>query len=391
MIARRAQFVLGGALALAFPVVGAQRADTTVAWRVGPDPIFRAGGADAMDSVAQFTRVTGAVRLSTGHVVVLHGDETRWFDPSGKYLRTSTRRGRGPGETQYATGIVRMPGDTVAIEQRRPLKRVLIGPDGKVARDEAADDAKFRGLRRWAECREYVLPDLSRVACERIDAVTSRAPDPGPGLLRNYTRFVRVSRGLDSAIALGRDIGIEQFGLNLGGRSTTFIVHPFHARSYLAAGGSPWRIVIATNPEYDVEVWRPDGQLERTLRRPNARRAPTVMEREGAIPALERRARNDRALADRIVASVPTPALLPAVTDLAVSDAGEILVGREGFLPSQPATIVDVFSRNGVYLGILRLPPRFRIHAVGADYVLGVRLDEDDVPSVEVLRLNKRP
>ena len=40
---------------------------------------------------------------------------------------------------------------------------------------------------------------------------------------------------------------------------------------------------------------------------------------------------------------------------------------------------------------ILRLPPRFKMLDVGADYVLGRRLDENDAVVIEVYRLIKGP
>jgi hypothetical protein len=349
----------------------------------------RVGGAEAADTASQFVRVEGATRLADGRIVVLTQDETRWFDAQGKYLATSTRKGRGPGETQFAYGMVKLPGDTLAVWQPRPLKAVIVSPAAKVVREEMGVDQKFRAIRRWAECRGYVLADLSQLGCIREDT-TPRGPDPGPGLFRGYTRFVRVSRNADSAFHLGRDIGIEQFGVRIDGPRTNFIVHPLHARSYVASGGSPMRIAIATNPEYSVELWRPDGVLERTLTRTNARRAPTKREIDDALPViLKYNARGDAALASRLVAAVPVPAQIPAVSDLAISPEGEVLVGREGQLPSQQVSIVDVFDRRGTFLGELRLPRRFRMLEVGTDYVLGLRLDDDDVPSIEVYRLIK--
>jgi len=50
----------------------------------------------------------------------------------------------------------------------------------------------------------------------------------------------------------------------------------------------------------------------------------------------------------------------------------------------------DVFDRSGRWLGELALPPRTRLLDVGRDYLLGVRLDDDDVPHVEVYRLHRQ-
>lgn len=371
--------------------VGAQE---RVAWRASAQPIFSIGGAMATDTVAQFVRPDAAVRLSDGRVVVLESDQTRWFDATGKYLSTSTRRGRGPGETQYATSMIRLAGDTVVTEQRRPLKRIFIAPSGKVAREETPDDARYRSLGRWAECLDRMLPDLGRLGCLRVDSAPPRA-DPGPGLLRQYTRFVHVPRDLSAVHALGRDMGLEQFGVTVGDR-TRYLMHPFHTRSFAAAGGTPMRIAIATNPEYEVELWTPEGRLERTLKRENARRAPTARESEAAAAVLATSRmlgpqRDDPAEKARILGAVEVPRLLAAVADLAIASTGHVLVGREGHLPTQAATIIDVFDPAGRYLGILRLPQRFRMLDVGADYILGMRFDENDVVSIEAYKLAKTP
>lgn len=379
--------------ALAAAGSGAQSRDTAVAWRVAPQPVFRIGGAEAMDTAAQFARFSGAVRVSDGRVAVLTSDETRWFDATGKHLYTSSRRGRGPGETQQATAIVRMRGDTVAIEQRRPLKWVLFAPSGRFAREEVSDDAKYRTLRRWGECLERFLPDLSRIACARIDTGASN-PNPPPGLFHNYTRFTRVSRNLDSVFSLGRDMGFEQYVLSTGRGQVAFVRHPFHAQSWFTAGGIPMRIAIATNPEYAIEIWRPDGVLERTLTRAGARRAPTAKEQAdasafAAAPPRLGPPRPDAPDRAKLFDQMPVPALLPAVTDLAIAPGGEVLVGREGHLPGQSTTLIDVFNRAGNFIGVLRLPARFLITDVGADYILGRRLDQDDAIVVEVYRLIK--
>jgi hypothetical protein len=388
-----------GLAAAASVGASAQGRDTVVAWRVAAQPIFKVGGADALDTASQFNQVMGAVRLSDGRVVVLEADAARYFDAKGAFLHAGSRRGRGPGETQYATSIVRLPGDTVVVEQRgRPLKRVYIGSNGRFAREDVLDEATYRAMRRWAECLDIMLPDLSRVGCVRIDtsaAGRAAARSPGPGLLHTWTRYIRVPRSLDSAYALGRDMGFEQYGVDVGGQ-TRFLMHPFHTRSFIAAGGTPMRIAIATNPEYEIEIWRPDGVLDRTLRRANARRAPSAKENAAAAAATSVSPRlgpqrPGAVQADRaeLIKQVPVPTLLAAVTDLAVASTGEVLVGREGHLPGQPTTIIDIFNRAGNYIGILRLPPRFKILDVGTDYVLGRRLDENDAAVIEVYRLIK--
>lgn len=64
-------------------------------------------------------------------------------------------------------------------------------------------------------------------------------------------------------------------------------------------------------------------------------------------------------------------------------------MAREGNLSSHTLSLYDVFSATGEWLGEFRLPRRSSISEVGADYMLIVRLDDNDVPHAEVFRLHK--
>lgn len=46
-----------------------------------------------------------------------------------------------------------------------------------------------------------------------------------------------------------------------------------------------------------------------------------------------------------------------------------------------------VYAASGNPIGSVTLPPRFAVYAVGSDYILGKRLDQDDVEHVEVLHV----
>ncbi len=376
-------------------IVESRRPLRDSAWRLTPAPVTRIGSVAGDDPAQQFTSVQHARRLSDGRVVVVddEGVELRWFDASGHHLRTVTRRGSGPGEFRYVSALWRLPGDSVALQGGTGIKEAIFTPDGDYVREEALDYLRFRAMGHFGECGGPPLPDRSLLVCMELPGATPLPPDPGPGYLRHMMRFVRVPWTLDSMVPLGLDGGIEQYGVDLGQKWTNFVVHPFHSRSLTAAGGTPMRIAIVTNPEYSVEVWRPDGTLERILRRPDGRRAPTSAERSAAdseLRAREMRGPNaDPVLADKVVSAVPVPELLPAAVDLAVAPGGEVLVMREGWLVPQQASLVDVFDAEGRWLCTLRLPPRFRMLDVGDDYLLGVRYDESDVPFVEVYGLSK--
>lgn len=359
-------------------------------WRMASTPMTRIGSASGTDANATFSIIQGAVRLSNGTVVVLTRDDARWFDANGRYLTTAPRKGGGPGELRFANQIVRLAGDSVLVSGNSfaDQKDATFTPAGKLAHEELLDYAKFRGLGRWLEGPFGVLPDRSRYVSAEAPELPAR--NEQPGLLRNFTRTYRVNPSLDARYALGLDGGIEQFGIDLGDRWPYFVVHPFHSRSAFAAGGDNLRVAMVTNPQYVIDLWRPDGRLERSIRRIDGRRAATATDKVAARAQLKanetRYSRKDPATVDRIIGAVPVPDSLPSVRRLFITPDGSVLAVRWSIDDKAPV-IYDVFDPRGAFVSVFHMPPRFRVLEFGRDYVLGVRLDDDDVPFVEAYRL----
>jgi hypothetical protein len=375
------------------------RWDVRTAWRADTIPVTSIGG-DESDPQQQFKFVRSATRMPNGEVVVVSDAELRWFGPDGKYLRTTARSGEGPGEFHSISCLARAAGDTlVASGDVMAQKVATFAPDGCFVRESRLDLEKWRKLGHWAECASGVLPDRSRLGCQRDPSIpespTNRTlvpEDPDPGPLRLLYRYYVMPPSLDTAYRLGVAAGIEQFLVKgVGGRTAGVVIHPFYGSSFITAGGDPLRIVMATNPQYSIEIWTPEGKLERIIRRVNGRRAPTRQEKADAPAVMKQfylRQHRDAAI-DEVIAQVPVPDSLPAVVGLAVGPGGEVLVQREGWLPSQHASRFDLFDVNGQWLGELTLPARVRVLELGPDYLLGMVLDKDDVTRVEVYHLQK--
>jgi hypothetical protein len=372
-------------------------------WMLDTVPAASVGG-DEGDPHQQFKTVTLATRLSNGRIGVVVGGELRWFDAAGKYVMTSLPAGDGPGEFRSIRHLHRRPGDTTVAEGvSGAIKIVTFAPDGSFVRERLLDPAKFTAATGSACCRGEMLPDGSFVTVTEDSTIpysdTHRKPTEAgsrmrvtaPRHTRHLSRWMIVPPSLDSAYPAGINGNIEYVDVP-GAELVTMIVHPFFSRrSYLAAGGTPLRIIMGTNPQYEIEVWTPQGRLERIARRSNGRRAPTEAEEKEAVAGIARQIeQQDSPLAlDRAIASVLVPDSLPAVAGLFVGPEGEFLVQRNGFLPSHNAPLFDVFSASGRWLGSLRLPPRAKLLEVGTDYLLAVRLYEFDVPRVEAYRLRK--
>jgi hypothetical protein len=369
-------------------------------WRVDTAPITRIGG-DERDPQQQFTNIAAAQRMSDGRVIVATNTEVRWFDSLGTYLYSSGRAGDGPGEYRYLRSVYRVTGDSVLAADGLGRRVAMYGPDGAFARQVPVDFEKLRDLGHWGECDSVLLPDGSRLLCQADPSIpltaTNRASrrrangwsTPGPGRLRQLARRWVTTPALDRAYPLGITSGIEQYMAGPDGARA--LMHPFYSMSAFASGGSPLRIVMMLNPEYRIEVWTANGTLERVIERAQARRVPTAAERASSREEAMRRAgggMDARSLAS-LVDGMPLPDSLAAAQRVVVSQLGEIIVQREGWIPGQPRSLFDVFDARGRWLGEIALPARTGIFDAGQDFVLTVRLDEDDRPFVEVMRLQR--
>jgi hypothetical protein len=363
--------------------------DDGAAWRLGGTPVVEIGAVAAADPAYELTHVRNATRLGDGRIVVLEAlsHEVRYFDADGRHLLTRGGRGGGPGEFNSAARLLRLPGDTIVVEDRPRIAHFYFGPDGEYVRTERFDAQRYAALAPWGECGEGTLPDLSLLLCRAEPDEPMRAPDPGPGHLRTFARFVRTTLALDTVIPLGRYGGLEQWGVTWGER-TVFAIHPFHARTAVGAGGDPLRIAIAINPEYAIEIWTPDGRLAQIVRRPGARYAATAEDRALARERLDVFPRGDDALRERFLTEIVPPDSLPAVERLLFDPENHLWVERRGPLGRLRGEL-DVFAVDGAFLGAVAIPGRFTPMEIGVDYVLGVFRDGDDVPFVRLYELHR--
>lgn len=373
-------------------------------WQVSAEPILSISDTVALGA-GRWLRATA--RLSNGDVLVLSDQGGRWFSPDGSLMRTFAHQGEGPGEFRYAGTLLVTPGDSVVVAESGILSRIAwFGPGGELLKEERIEPQELEGLGKWAECASSILPDYSLLRCQHDSSIPHSATNrpsriieggwssPGPGLLRQLRRIHRVPPTLDTSFALGLDIGIEQFGVSLPNGRETFVTHPFYTRTFVAAGGAPMRIAIATNPEWQIEVWTPEGRLERIVRLDGGRRTPTDAEvawADSQLRADDFRGRlgDDQAIKARILSEVGVPDSLPGHAALVMAKGGELINRGWSLWRSGTPTSFNVFDREGRWLGDLTLPPKFWVREVGDDYLLGLRFDDDDVVTVEVYGLER--
>ena len=80
--------------------------------------------------------VAGAVRLSDGRIVLANRGtrQLRYYDSTGRFIRSSGREGEGPGEFRQPFYLHLLPGDTVYAGDFRPFRFLVFAPDGEWVR-----------------------------------------------------------------------------------------------------------------------------------------------------------------------------------------------------------------------------------------------------------------
>lgn len=376
--------------------------NTTPAWREGegwqvdtvPVTVI---GADEADPQQQWRSIEAAVRFPDGRIAVAIDGSIRLFGADGRFVRPLSRAGEGPGEFRRIGALQLVAGDTLRVHDPWLTRVAYYAPDGRYAREDPPALDRFNALGRWVECVPMLLTDGSQLACQE-DTSLARATggaasdDDSPGTRRRLTRRWVVPPALDTAYPLGVFSGLTSHAVAVGAGRTVPVVHPFDPWPQLAGGGAPLRIALWSSDDYRIEIWTPAGVLERIVQRVGARRATpavaTPQEREYTARTI---GYLDAATRQRVLDAVPRPDSMPALVDLEFTSDGHLLVQREGLLQMQPASIWDVFARDGIFLGSFQLPGNARMIQADADFLLVQRRTSDAGVLLQVHRIRRPP
>lgn len=336
------------------------------------------GAADG-DEPYLFSRISGAVRLSSGIIVVANqgSSELRWFSPTGRWIRSRGRQGDGPGEFRGLRRILRLPGDS------------LLAEDGLSARMTLYDSAGAL-VRTWniAEAAASVTPPpLGRLPDGSFVALAERALARPPG----HTRFeASVLRYRDGKIVdtLLTSVGGEWFTVGCGTQKSPGLCGvgvPYGLRT-LAATAGPF-VYLGNGERYEVQRLDVRTQRVDTLRRDvpatplsAARRAAFIDSVSGMVTEARRE------LARQRFATAPVRRTMPFFELLATDDRSNLWVAR----PQERSGTVrewDVFSAEGRFVRTVMLPASLAVTAIAQGYVVGVSRDADGVEFVAVYRL----
>jgi hypothetical protein len=350
---------------------------------VDSTPILEIGGSGEVHD--EFTRINGLAWMADGGVVVADGavQELRIFGPDGVWRATAGRKGGGPGEFEGLNGIhVLADGSLLAFDSRH--RRF----------SDFSVDGSFLGERPLEPGGPRFPQLLGRLADGRALFRAGGVFTPG-GSQAGVSRPPAIVVLYDSAGALmdtvGEFPGSEAF-VQLGGEGATRTISvgslPLGRNTRFAVVGD--RFVVAPSDDYELLIYRLDGTLERSIRRPFTKRSIKDADIERYLEDMADHGSRD--FVNRMrkpLMEAARPEAMPAYSNLLVGDNGQLWV--EDFTPPGIEGPVrwSVFEAGGQWLGEAEMPARFKPYRIAGGRVLGVWLDPDDVPFVRAYQLRE--
>lgn len=354
--------------------------EVSAGWTVGTEPMLELGAADSAPEY-EFAGIEGAIRLPDGRIVVADGGsrEIRIYGADGGFVATTGGRGEAPGEFRLIDNIGFGPGDSIWVYDFGLRRFTVLTDSGRVVRTMALGPelSNVGGVGRLADGSFVVREYWS----SRGDAA-----EIGGGLSRELGAVARYSPDGARLDTIGLFPGREVFIGSEEGRAV--MAAPLFARS-LSVAVSDDRIVIGDPVTFEFGLYTPGGELLRLVRIRDVDLRVRPEDVEAEIEArLAAEPSDRRPLMRAHLEAMDVPGTHPAY--------GRLLADREGhvWLADYTSSTAEprewrVFDHEGQLVGRVTLPGRFRALDIGAEWIVGVWRDEQDVETIRVYRILK--
>ncbi len=350
-------------------------------WRLSEQPVTAIGAEG--DTLYELARITGAIRLSDGSVVIAmrRPHVVYRYDSTGRFVNAIGRAGQGPEEYDQPQTVLPMPGDSVLVPDYggSPIfshegavgGRVRLAPSPRAI----GESAKLGPLPK------FTFADGSMAGLDQVYAMRQKASSGGTARTDSL-EIVRYSR--DGAL-LGSFGVFDSYYFTCDERECTPQIASLDR--YFAAG--PDRFFTGNGETFEIRAYDLDGRVRRIMRIDR----PAIPFTDDSMSArAEREAEQDpeRAIERRAFYRKATHRdSLPHFSGMVAGADGTLWVGE--YTTTFEPTRWQVFDREGVWLGTMDLPQRFVLENVYADVIIGRQRNELDVERVVVHRLIKEP
>lgn len=351
-------------------------------WRIGSEPAVSIGEVDGEEPYLLHV-AWDATRLGDGRIVVANTStqELRVFDARGSYITTWGGAGEGPGEFTELWQVEGWPGDSI-VAWTAPRQGISV----------FASDGSFGRTFNMERDGDPLWPFFSPESVTRDGSVLAVLALPNADTL---VAELRGGEGRTTA-HFGTHANMEVHRVVVDGRTSSGLTI-FGRRPVYATWGD--RIVIGSTDRYELKAFRPDGSLERLVRRAHVPRSPTAANVAAYIdenvpqppPGMSDAERQSLLRQSRrVYESMPVAEHFPAFTSV-ITDALDHLWVEEYEFPGEerPGSLWTVFDSEGQVLGFVETPEVLQILEIGEDYILTWKRDDLDVEYVQLWPLER--
>lgn len=306
----------------------------------------------------------------------------RRYDANGKPLKTSARKGSGPGELGNANGLVFANDGSVWVNDPRNSRFTVFGADGQFLRQHTIPILGYGW--RWEGWIDQRTGSV-------VDPFSSQRP--GGAYVQEWRRIgpdgvVRDTLPIPSCL-VGAAPVYSGYQAETKGKGNMYRQYPFSSGGGTAPDGKGgmWCAVPASTRVALVRIGKNDTIAQTSV---NLSPVPvTPDERRSAIADAEKAIAQ---YASNNFDASKIPASKPPIAQLSVDDDGRLWVRHTARFGDTGVTF-DIHDATGKHLGRLKLPHRpstagLPVRARGNDAWIAV-LDDDDVVSIARYRLSR--
>jgi hypothetical protein len=332
------------------------------------------------DKTGLFYRITGGVFVDGGGIVIVSSgtQAVLAFSREGRFERTFGRKGEGPGEFRFLSGLWRFNDSTLMVSDN-PKARVTLF-------NNALDNARSVALQSATGVRWPVVVGVAGGSIVAINGQAFERGQMGVGTVRPPYQFLRYSAAgvlRDTLMVLaGREFHVPQDNTARPTRATPLGADVLFAASdsglhLLSTDGGRITRVRQRNRE---EAFATLPIVRQRLTAADVARYKAAQRADAVTPAQHR----DVALLDEI----PFPQYFPSADGLLVDGTGAVWARRVAAQPSERATWERV-SRDGRTQCTAHIPASVRLLDADADRVLGVMTDGDGEESIVIYTVSR--
>ncbi|HUF26436.1 MAG TPA: 6-bladed beta-propeller [Gemmatimonadaceae bacterium] len=305
----------------------------------------------------------------TIYVLDHQASEVRVFDADGRFLRTLTRKGQGPGELAAANGMILARDRTLWIQDHGQWRMIGVNLAGE-------EVARFpMHVLSYGYVWNGTLDDRGRFwkPVTHSDAPPVFPPEPGLNerSARAYLKWFDPATETTDSVFLGEvthRFHVTRIGGGWMNRGIPFSPQPM---TLVDPGGGFW---TTSGETYRIARLDERGDTLLVLEVAEAPAPVTSEDRQRFIDEIVERSPDQRRAAEELAGLAPETK--PIVDQLNLDDVGRLWVRRHAAEDENP--LYDLFSRDGEYLGSVRLgfrparhlPPRIRdgkLYALATD------------------------